>query len=65
MENLEQIKTGWMPISDAAKVVGISRQNVYYYIKVYSEIRTRYVRARREIRVEDLLKESVAMVNAK
>ena len=56
MENLEQIKTGWMPVSDAAKVAGISRQNVYYYIKMYSEIRTRYVKARREIRVEDLLK---------
>ena len=56
MENLEEIKTGWMPISEAAKVAGISRQNVYYYIKEYEEIRTRYVKARREIRVEDLLK---------
>ena len=56
MENLDEIKTGWMSINDAAIVAGISRQNVYYYIKTRSVIRTRYVKARREVRVDDLLK---------
>ena len=56
MENLDEIKTGWMSINDAAIVAGISRQNVYYYIKTRPVLRTRYVKARREIRVDDLLK---------
>ena len=56
MENLDEIKTGWMSISDAATVAGITRQNVYYYIKTRPVIRTRYVKARRQICVDDLLK---------
>jgi len=55
MENLDEIKTGWMSIGDAAKVAGFTRQNVYHYIKTHADIRTRYVKARREVRVEDLL----------
>ena len=55
MENLDEIKTGWMSISDAAKVAGMSRPNVYHYIKTRSDIRTRYVKARREVCVDDLL----------
>ena len=53
---MEEIKTGWLSFEDAAKVAGMSRANIYYYVSKYpDEIRTRYIRARRQIRIEDLL----------
>jgi len=55
MEDLSEIKIGWMHIADAAKVAGMTRANVYHWIRTRPEIRTRYVKARREIRVDDLL----------
>ena len=55
-DNLSEIKTGWMNIKDAASVAGMTRANVYHWIRTRPVIRTRYVKARREIRIDDLLK---------
>ena len=50
------MEDNWMNIKDAASVAGMSRANVYHWIRTRPIIRTRYAKARREIRVDDLLK---------
>ena len=56
MDELNEVKQGWVSFSDAATIAEISRPSVYYYVdKNPDDIRTRYVKARRQIRIEDLL----------
>ena len=55
MQELDQIKVGWVSMKDAARISGVSRPNLYYYIRTRPAIRTRYVEARRQIRIDDLL----------
>ena len=53
---MNEIKVGWLSFQDAAQVAGISRPSVYYHVNKNPDIRTRYVMARRQIRIDDLLR---------
>ena len=53
---MDEIKVGWLSFQDAAQVAGISRPSVYYHVNKNPKIRTRYIAARRQIRIDDLLK---------
>ena len=55
MEELSEIKAGWVSMRVASEVIGTTRENIYYWLRKCPSIRTRYNMARREIRIEDLL----------
>ncbi len=57
MPELNEVKTGWVSMQDAATISGVARPNIYYYINL-GRVRARADpsgKLRRQVRIDDLL----------
>lgn len=59
MENLENIKAGWVSISCAARVADVSRPSIYTWISE-GVVRHRYELAKHQVRLEDVIERKQA-----